>query len=188
MQIGSVAMNDITSRLLFAANFAAEKHRDQRRKNASGAPYINHPLAVANVLAGEAGVTDGELLIAALLHDTVEDTETSSEELARLFGDAIEKLVDEVTDDKSLHSAKRKQRQVDHAPKKSDRAKQLKIADKICNIRDIDADSPISWDEARKAKYLDWAARVVDGCRGLNVKLDSLFDEELELARQRLRT
>ena len=157
------------ARLLRAASFAADKHSSQRRKNTDASPYINHPLAVAAVLASEGGVTDVELLAAALLHDTVEDTDTSSEELARCFGPAIAGLVAEVTDDKTLPKSRRKQLQVEHAPDKSPAAKQLKIADKICNIRDLDMTSPAGWDLERKVQYVDWAERVVAGCRGVNV-------------------
>ena len=178
-------MNE-TERLLRAATFAAEKHRDQKRKDADASPYINHPLAVAALLAGDGGVTDIELLAAALLHDTVEDTETSRDEITRLFGSDISGLVAEVTDDKSLPKARRKQLQVENGPHKSDRAKQLKLADKTCNIRDIDADSPANWDADRKAQYLSWAVRVIDGCRGVNQPLEQLFDQAIMEARQRL--
>lgn len=179
-------MSENASKLLLAARYAAEQHRDQRRKNAVAAPYINHPIAVASLLAGEGGVTDVDLLVAALLHDTVEDTSSSNDELADLFGSEVSYLVSEVTDDKSLPKAQRKQLQVDQSPAKSERAKQLKIADKICNIRDIDASSPTDWETARKVEYLDWAARVVNGCRGVNQKLDQVFDEEIVRARSRL--
>ena len=177
--------NDI-SRLLLAATFAADKHRDQRRKNADASPYINHPLAVATVLANDGGVTDVELLTAALLHDTVEDTSTSHDEITELFGNEVSDLVSEVTDDKSLPKERRKQLQIENAPHKSDRAKQLKVADKICNVRDIDATSPANWDADRKAQYLDWAVRVIDGCRGVNQTLDQLFDQAITEARDRL--
>jgi guanosine-3',5'-bis(diphosphate) 3'-pyrophosphohydrolase len=178
-------MSETVSKLLLAATYAAEKHRDQRRKDAVAAPYINHPLAVASVLASDGGVTDVNLLMAALLHDTVEDTSTSSDELTESFGSDVSYLVGEVTDDKSLPKAERKQLQIDNSPGKSERAKQLKIADKICNLRDINASSPSSWGTDRKVEYLEWAARVVDGCRGVNPKLDKLFDEELIRARTR---
>ena len=177
--------NDI-QRLLHAATFAARKHRDQRRKDAEASPYINHPLAVSALLAGDGGVTDVELLAAALLHDTVEDTETSHDEIRELFGCDISGLVAEVTDDKSLPKERRKQLQVENGPHQSDRAKQLKLADKICNIRDINAASPANWDADRKAQYLDWAGRVIAGCRGVNRALDGLFDQTVTEARERL--
>ncbi len=174
------------ARLLRAASFAADKHSNQRRKNVEASPYINHPLAVAECLANEVGVTDVVLLSAALLHDTVEDTDTSLDELTACFGTTVSALVAEVTDDKSLPKARRKELQVEHAPHKSVAAKQLKIADKICNIRDLDRDSPAGWDLTRKVQYIDWAERVVAGCRGVNPALDLLFDVTVEAARNRL--
>jgi guanosine-3',5'-bis(diphosphate) 3'-pyrophosphohydrolase len=179
-------VSDEFSQLLIAASFAAGKHRDQRRKDIEASPYINHPLSVAELLATEGGSTDVELLVAAVLHDTVEDTATSLDELSQQFGPAISQLVAEVTDDKSLPKEQRKQLQIENAPHKSDRAKQLKIADKICNIRDINKQSPANWDTERKSQYLDWAVRVIAGCKGVNGKLDTLFDQTIDAARSRL--
>ena len=179
-------MSNDLSRLLFAATFAADRHRGQRRKGPGASPYINHPLAVAALLADDGGITDVELLMAALLHDTVEDTHTSRDEITELFGNAVGDLVAEVTDDKSLPKERRKQLQIENAAHKSDRAKQLKIADKICNLRDIDAASPAGWDRDRKAQYLAWAVQVVEGCRGVNSALDQLFDETISQARDRV--
>jgi guanosine-3',5'-bis(diphosphate) 3'-pyrophosphohydrolase len=177
--------HDLT-RLLQAASFAADRHRDQHRKDAAESPYINHPLAVAELLADVGGMTDIDLLAAALLHDTVEDTTTSLDEISRQFGDEVRQLVAEVTDNKSLPKMRRKELQIENAPHKSARAKQLKIADKICNVRDLDADSPVGWDRDRKAHYLDWAVNVVAGCRGVNPGLERLFDDSITKARQRL--
>lgn len=179
-------MSDDLSRVLVAASFAAEKHRDQKRKNINASPYINHPLAVAMMLAEDGGSDDADLLIAAMLHDTIEDTETTGDEISEKFGKSVYDLVAEVTDDKSLSKQRRKQLQIENAPHKSDRAKQLKIADKTCNIRDIDASSPAGWDTDRKLDYLDWAERVVAGCRGVNHTLDRLFDNAVAEARGRL--
>jgi guanosine-3',5'-bis(diphosphate) 3'-pyrophosphohydrolase len=165
--------------LLRAAVFAAEKHRHQRRKDAEASPFINHPLAVATVLAVEGGVTDESLLVAALLHDTVEDTETTFDELEETFGKVVRNLVAEVTDDKLLPKQERKRLQVEHARGSSDAAKQLKIADKICNVRDIATKPPAGWPEERKAEYLDWTRRVVAGCRGVNPGLDAACDAAL---------
>jgi guanosine-3',5'-bis(diphosphate) 3'-pyrophosphohydrolase len=172
--------------LLEAASFAAWKHREQHRKDAEGSPYINHPLAVANVLASEGAVTDEVLLLAALLHDTVEDTETTFEELESRFGVEVRRLVEEVTDDKRLPKAARKQLQIEHARTASAAARQLKIADKTCNIRDIKHNPPTGWSAERKTEYLAWACAVVEGCRGVNGKLERAFDEAVEAARQRL--
>lgn len=174
------------SRLLEAASFAAFKHSEQRRKDLNASPYINHPLKVASVLADVGGTTDVDLLVAALLHDTVEDTNTSMVEIVSRFGDAVGRLVDEVTDDKSLPKERRKELQIEKAPAKSARAKLLKIADKICNVTDLDADSPVDWTRERKFQYLDWSEEVVAGCRGENVTLDEQFDAAVHEARQRL--
>ena len=172
--------------LLRAATFAAEKHRHQRRKDADASPYINHPLAVASVLAVEASVRDEALLVAALLHDTVEDTKTTFSELEAAFGSTVRCLVEEVTDDKSLPKDVRKARQVAHAPSASPSAKQLKIADKICNVRDITESPPSDWSEERKAEYLAWTERVVAGCRGVNPSLDRVYDVALLAALRKM--
>jgi len=162
--------------VLKAAAFAAEKHRDQRRKDAEASPYINHPIALANVLANEGGVTDTNVICAALLHDTIEDTETTEAELRAAFGDEITDIVLEVTDDKSLAKHVRKQRQIDHAPHISAEAKLVKLADKICNLRDILESPPAGWSAERKQEYFDWAAKVVDGGRGAHPALEAAFD------------
>ena len=172
--------------LLKAAAFAAQKHQHQRRKDADASPYVNHPLAVAKVLAVEAGVRDESLLVAALLHDTIEDTETTFFEIEELFGATVRQLVNEVTDDKSLPKHVRKELQVKHAAEVSDAAKQLKVADKICNIRDIVRNPPADWSHRRKTEYLDWAEKVVAECRGINKRLDALCDEALLTTRNEL--
>jgi guanosine-3',5'-bis(diphosphate) 3'-pyrophosphohydrolase len=162
--------------LLKAAEFAAHKHRDQRRKNAAASPYINHPIAVANVLTSEGGITDPVILAAALLHDTLEDTETDYEELRGQFGEAIADVVVEVTDTKWLSSAVRKRLQISKASHSSTRARAVKIADKICNLRDILGNPPKGWGTARKQTYFDWAKEVVDGVRGQHPQLEQRFD------------
>ncbi len=169
--------------LFRALTFAANRHRDQRRKDSDASPYINHPMAVARVLSVEAGVHDEATLLAAILHDTVEDTETTFGELETEFGPEVAGLVRELTDDKSLPKAVRKQQQIDHAPQRSEKAKRLKIADKICNVRDVTYTPPANWDDERRAEYLDWAARVVDGCRGIEPTLEAVFDEALREGR-----
>ncbi|MBL7976900.1 MAG: bifunctional (p)ppGpp synthetase/guanosine-3',5'-bis(diphosphate) 3'-pyrophosphohydrolase [Bacteroidetes Order II. Incertae sedis bacterium] len=163
--------------LFRALSFAAEKHRHQRRKDVAASPYINHPIAVATVLAIEAGLDDPTLLMGAILHDTVEDTETNFEELSFHFGTEVADLVRELTDDKSLPKDIRKRLQVAHAPHRSQKAKCLKMADKICNIRDITEHPPNGWSKERRLAYLDWAHRVVNGCRDADPTLSLLFDE-----------
>lgn len=159
-----------------AVAFAADKHRNQRRKDAEASPYINHPIALANVLANEGGVEDVTVLCAAVLHDTIEDTETTSEELQAIFGPKVASVVMEVTDDKSLEKSLRKQRQVEHAPHISKEAKLVKLADKISNLRDIIASPPADWSAERKQAYFEWAAKVVAGVRGVHPGLESVFD------------
>ena len=154
----------LAAELLTALTFAARKHRDQRRKDAEASPYINHPIEVAEVLARIGGVDDVTVLQAALLHDTVEDTQTSPDELEREFGSAVRKLVEEVTDDKKLPNQTRKRLQVEHAPRLSSRAKLIKLADKICNVRDVTHTPPKDWDGRWRLEYLDWA----DSIRSVN--------------------
>lgn len=164
------------SALIDALAFAAHKHRNQRRKDVEASPYINHPIALARVLAVEVGVTDEKALLAALLHDTLEDTETTFEELRDHFGLKVAETVAEVTDDKSLPKTRRKALQIEHAPHLSKRAKLVKLADKICNLRDVAAHPPHDWPLARRRKYFDWAKEVIDGLRGTHGKLERLFD------------
>ena len=162
--------------LLKALAFAARKHRDQRRKDAEASPYINHPIALADVLVNEAGVTDVEVLCAALLHDTIEDTETTPEELEREFGPRIADIVIELTDNKMLKKRTRKRMQIAHAASASRQAKLVKLADKICNLRDVNARPPASWDLERRREYFDWAKTVVDRLRGADARLEAAFD------------
>lgn len=165
------------NRLIQAIAFAATKHRDQRRKDAVASPYINHPIALVNVLANEAGIDDELVLMAAILHDTVEDTETTEQELIREFGPEVAGIVLEVTDDKTLPSAERKRLQIEHAATLSRRAKLVKLADKICNLRDVANSPPKGWPLARKQEYFDWAKSVVDNLRGAHPGLESIFDD-----------
>ncbi len=168
--------------ILKATKFAAEKHRNQRRKDVEASPYINHPIALANVLANEGGITDPVVLCGALLHDTIEDTETTDEELRAAFGDEITCIVLDVTDDKSIKDKqKRKELQVKHAPHISPKAKLIKLADKICNLRDITSSPPADWPKERKTAYFDWAARVIAGVRGTHPKLEAIFDRTYAL-------
>jgi len=162
--------------LLKALAFAAHKHRDQRRKDAEASPYINHPIALADVLVNEGGITDFEVLCAALLHDTVEDTATTHQELVDAFGSRIARIVAEVTDDKRLPKEERKRLQVEHAPKLSHEARLVKLADKLCNLRDVAERPPAKWDLARRREYFDWAKRVVDGMRDTHARLEAAFD------------
>ena len=166
--------------ILEAAQFAAHKHRDQRRKDAKATPYINHPLAVANALSEEGSVRDPEILVAALLHDTIEDTETTYAELRGRFGERIADIVAEVTDTKFLSKPVRKRLQLATAGRASTAAQQVKLADKICNLRDILARPPADWSPKRKREYCEWAKAVVDQLRGANRRLARKFDAVFE--------
>jgi len=165
--------------ILSAAAFAAAKHRNQRRKDAEASPYINHPITLAELLAS-AGIEDMDVLQAALLHDTVEDTDTSFQELEKRFGKEVAGIVHEVTDNKSLPKEDRKRLQVEHASDMSRAAKLVKLADKICNLSDVTSSPPVDWSLERKQQYFDWAKRVVDQMRGTHAVLEELFDAEYE--------
>lgn len=172
-----------TIKIINAISFAAERHRNQRRKGEGRAPYINHPVQVSQILS-DCGEDDVDLLIAALLHDVIEDTTKNTTEIKSLsntildyFGQTVLNTVLEVSDDKSLPVEERKRLQVLHTPRLSERARKLKIADKISNLKDIQNDPPENWTNKRKLAYLAWAKDVVEGARGLNPKLDHLFDE-----------
>jgi guanosine-3',5'-bis(diphosphate) 3'-pyrophosphohydrolase len=173
--------------LLHALSFAAYKHRDQRRKDREASPYINHPIAVASIIANIGGVDDLVTLLSAILHDTIEDTETTGAELEREFGPEVRKVVEEVTDDKALPKAERKRLQIEHAPHISSRARLVKLGDKICNIRDVSEAPPANWSIERRREYFDWTEQVVAGCRGTNPALEQFYDEYLTSARDRLR-
>lgn len=161
-----------------AANFAAIKHKDQRRKGKDAIPYINHPIGVANILTSEGKVTDPIVLQAALLHDTVEDTETSIEEIGTVFGAKVQSIVAEVTDNKALSKVQRKQIQIDTASKKSPEAKLVKLADKLHNLRSLDEPNgtPVGWGKERVHQYFVWAYNVVKGLRGSNSAIERELD------------
>ncbi|NBW76062.1 MAG: bifunctional (p)ppGpp synthetase/guanosine-3',5'-bis(diphosphate) 3'-pyrophosphohydrolase [Sphingomonadaceae bacterium] len=168
--------NNDLALVIAAAAFAAERHRHQRRKDAEASPYINHPLALADILVREGAVADGAVIAAALLHDTVEDTETTLAELADRFGPRVAAIVAEVTDDTDLPKAERKALQVSRAAGKSLGAKLVKLADKTANLRDLAARPPAAWPAERRIAYVHWSAEVVQGLRGASPALEAAFD------------
>lgn len=172
--------------VLRAADFAAARHRDQRRKDLKESPYINHPVAVARLICEVGGVQDAEVLAAALLHDTLEDTETSASEIEASFGRRVHDLVLEVTDDTRQSSASRKRMQIEHAPGLSPGATVIKLADKTSNVSDIMASPPRGWSIERRRDYLDWAEAVVRACPRVNAPLETLFWRTLERCRAAL--
>lgn len=165
-----------TRQMTQALFFAAQKHTDQRRKGERGEPYINHLIEVADILA-EHAPEQHNVLIAGILHDTVEDTDTSRDDLVRHFGNDIASIVMECTDDKLLPKAERKRLQAETAPHKSDAAKMVKMADKISNLRTMLDSPPAGWDDTRKREYFDWSKTVVAGCRSANESLGRAFDD-----------
>jgi guanosine-3',5'-bis(diphosphate) 3'-pyrophosphohydrolase len=172
--------------LLAVLLFASRRHSTQKRKDAAETPYVNHLIEVAELLANIGGVDDFEVLAAALLHDTVEDTGTTLDELEREFGRTVRDIVADVTDDKSLPKDERKRLQILHAPGLSRQAKLVKLGDKISNVREIGASPPKSWDLERRVAYIAWARAVVDGCRGANPALEKYFDETAAAAEKSL--
>jgi guanosine-3',5'-bis(diphosphate) 3'-pyrophosphohydrolase len=163
-----------------AVNYAAAKHRGQSRKDEESTPYINHPISVANLLANEGGITDIYVIATALLHDTIEDTDATAEEIEALFGATIKDFVLEVSDDKSLPSPERKRLQIAHTSSCSYEARLVKLADKICNLQDMLASPPIKWTIQRKQEYFDWAREVVNQLRGTHAELEVMFDKIYE--------
>lgn len=172
-------LSEDTGLLIKAMRFSADKHRYQRRKDPAESPYINHPIEVAQLLWDVGGVRETTVLVAALLHDTIEDTQTKPEEIQEHFGEAVLALVLEVTDDKSLEKAERKRLQIANAPYKSPGAKLIKLADKCCNVRDVVGAPPKGWSLARRREYLLWSEQVVAGLRGTNAALEAYYEREL---------
>ncbi|XP_004370701.1 guanosine-3',5'-bis(diphosphate) 3'-pyrophosphohydrolase MESH1 isoform X1 [Trichechus manatus latirostris] len=173
-------MGSEVAQVLEAADFAARKHRWQRRKDPEETPYINHPIGVARILTREAGITDIVVLQAALLHDTVEDTNTTLDEVELHFGAQVRHLVEEVTDDKTLPKLERKRLQVEQAPNSSLGAKLVKLADKLYNLRDLNRSTPKGWSEHRVQEYFQWAAQVVRGLQGTNQQLEEALKKLFE--------
>jgi guanosine-3',5'-bis(diphosphate) 3'-pyrophosphohydrolase len=169
-----------------AADFAARRHSGQQRKGRGNEPYVNHLAEVANLLSIATDGTDAELVAAGWLHDTIEDTATTREELAQEFGERVTALVVEVTDDMTLPKQERRQKQIVDAPRKSPGTKLIKIADKISNIRARILPQPSQEERDDLIDYVGWAEKVVAGCRGVNAVLDRMFDETVTLARSTL--
>ena len=172
--------------ILKAAHFAAQKHTDQRRKDEDASPYINHPISVAKIISEIGNVEDPEVLAAALLHDTIEDTKTTPEELIDNFGERVCSLVQEVTDDKSLPKMERKQRQIEHAKEISEGAALIKLGDKISNVTDITNTPPIDWDSNRRLEYFEWAEKVINNCPKVNTSLEKYFKYSIQKGREKL--
>ena len=172
--------------ILKAAHFAAQKHRDQRRKDKHASPYIIHPISVALAIAQIGRVDDPEILAAALLHDTLEDTKTEPEELEAEFGKKVCEYVLDVSDDKTLPKDERKRRQIEHAKKISKGAALIKLGDKISNVTDVINSPPEDWDINRRKEYLDWAEKVIENCPKVNDRMENKFKEIIKQGREAL--
>ncbi|XP_076366894.1 metazoan SpoT homolog-1 [Tachypleus tridentatus] len=167
---------DNVSLLIETVDFAAKKHKSQKRKDIAQTPYINHPIGVARILSHEGGVTDLNVIQAALLHDTVEDTDTTFDEIEEIFGRKIRDIVYEVTDDKTLPKLERKRLQIENAPHCTYEAKLVMLADKFYNLRDLMHQTPRGWTKERVKEYFVWASKVVAGLKGTNNELESSLD------------
>jgi guanosine-3',5'-bis(diphosphate) 3'-pyrophosphohydrolase len=180
--------NEQSFALMRAISFAADRHRFQTRKDNDATPYINHPIKVAFTLMNKGKEFDTNLLVAAVLHDTIEDTETTAEEIEAMFGSSVLKIVLEVTDDKLLPKEERKRLQITHAATKSLAAKKLKLADKICNVYDIIHSPPEKWTVERRLAYLFWAEQVLEGLKGANEYLEKELQDLILEGREVLTT
>jgi len=178
-------VND-TVLITHALRFAAERHSSQRRKGQAKEPYVNHLAEVSELVADATEGKDVNLIAAALLHDTIEDTETSSDELVATFNNDIAQLVADVTDDKSLPKQDQKNLQVVNSRAQNMRVKLLKLADKTSNLRSLANSPPENWNTERKQAYIDWAIKVAAGLKGVNPWLEERFDEALRGAQQAL--
>ncbi|MBX9721096.1 MAG: HD domain-containing protein [Candidatus Obscuribacterales bacterium] len=186
---GAISANKNASQLdllIRAMNFAAKFHRQQRRKDQEATPYINHPIEVAHFLASIGKIDDPDVLIAAVLHDTIEDTECKKEDIAKEFGEKVLSLVLECTDDKSLPKQERKRLQIVNAPHKSPSAACIKLADKTSNVKALTKSPPADWSLERQHEYLEWTEKVVAGLRGHNAELERFYDSALKEAKHTL--
>lgn len=172
-----MSLESDSAQLLKAIDFAAKKHKNQKRKDPEGTPYINHPIGVAHILMFEAGVADIATVIGAVLHDTVEDTDTTLDEIEAIFGEKVRLIVDQVSDDKKLPSAQRKALQIEHAPHICAEAKLVKMADKIYNLRDLKRVAPAGWTRERVNEYFAWSKRVTDNLGQANGPMKAILDD-----------
>ncbi|VDK82368.1 unnamed protein product [Litomosoides sigmodontis] len=168
---------DDMSLVIKAADLAARRHRKQRRKDATQTPYVNHPIGVAYILTNEGKITDAATIIAAILHDTVEDTKTTDEEIRKMFGDEVADIVKECTVMKSMKREERMKSQLEKASKLSCKAKLIQLADKLYNIRDIERGTPFGWTNQQTMEYVLFAKDLLLNIRGTNGPLETALDD-----------
>lgn len=168
-----------------ALKFAADQHRDQRRKDSFAAPYINHPIELMHTLIFDGKILDIDTIVGAILHDTIEDTGATYAGIAKRFGLSVAVIVDEVSDDKSLPKEERKLLQIEHASLITAKSQAVKVADKICNGRDLIRCRPVGWDDARVSTYFNWARTVVNQIRPVWPDFVDVFDDVFNQAAAR---
>lgn len=176
-------MKKLTDAILFAAKSHSGQHRKDGRT-----PYINHPIEVMHLLQHTADVSDEEVLMAAVLHDVVEDTDVTAHEIESVFGRRVSLLVLELTDDKTLSKEERKRLQLLSTDQLSPDARLIRICDKICNVHDILYAPPGDWTLSRRIDYLEWAEAVVSKIRGTNDALEERFSELMKAGRELLQS
>ncbi|HEC60508.1 hypothetical protein LCGC14_0950780 [marine sediment metagenome] len=152
-------MNE-TSQLIEAFLFAAQAHKEQRRKGNGGAPYINHLIEVVSLLSSTAKVDDTDILIAAALHDILEDTPITVTEITKRYGSNVLSYVQAVSDDKALTLIERRAKQLKSMNESSDPIKYIKLADHCSNIASL----PPTWDKQRLKEYIGWSQSVAEKC------------------------
>lgn len=179
-ELGQGMIADDLTRILEVIAFAANKHSQQKRKGGLNCPYIIHPIGVAHILLTTGQVRDPDILMGAILHDTVEDTDTTFQEIEDRFGSRITEFVKEVTDNKSLPQQERKDLQISNAPHKSAGAAQIKLADKLYNLRDLMQSPPSDWSQERIDRYFIWAKAVTDGLPWVNGNLKAALNKIFE--------
>ncbi|MFZ9848658.1 MAG: HD domain-containing protein [Flavobacteriales bacterium] len=186
MQIKLIIMANL--QLLFKAlNYSAEQHKAQRRKGMESVPYINHPIKVTNIITQFIPDASDDLICAAILHDVVEDTDATIDDIKNKFGDAIASIVQEVTDDKSISKAESRRKQIENAPKLSYNAKIIRVCDKISNVRDICGENIPDWDYKTKIEYLNWAEQVVYALDKFHEELQFAFKDEVRWGRLKIK-
>jgi (p)ppGpp synthase/HD superfamily hydrolase len=175
--------------LIFRAlSYAAQQHATHKRKGREALPYINHPIKVSTIITQYVPDASNELIAAAVLHDVVEDSETTVEDLKNMFGATIASIVEEVSDDKFLPKKEAKQKQIQNAPHLSHNAKLIRICDKIANVRDIcGEDVPNDWDYKTKIEYLNWAEEVVNAMGKFHDELEFTFKDEVRWGRLKIK-
>lgn len=159
-------------------NLAMARHSGQCRPNRGRDLKIDHIEEVARLVEESGGNHDE--IVAAWLHDIIEDTETIIEEIEELFGDDIAQLVDGLTDPPEFSSMLldfRKFQQAQRLLLKGNGVKRVKLCDQISNVRSVINDPPLGWDNKKCLAYIEGAKSIADVCYGISECLDNIFDK-----------